>query len=476
MQLWDGEYLYSDFDDQGNYTKEAQYGSGTIDLTIDNTLPEAGGDLGDNHMNNVVDGIDLFDFTSDADNDPLEIVDSGADIGSLVKVGNTWTYTPADGYVDGDTIDLKVWDGENRYTNFDDQGNYTVAPQYVSGIVTINMTNELPTASGDLGSTESGTTLIVGQTDTTSPVLVIDIPDLPQQTIDDVLSIPNGTYTGNAGGTLIFDGTDWIYKPTPGFVGEETFQIDVWDGQYDYANIEVREPVYGLGTVTVTVGELPPPPPTPTPTPVLELAPVAPLADYEIPRLVGCPAEMEAAANELATNSDQLQLLIANAMATNPNLQPCDACANLLTAATVLKQMDNQHIAALAQIFNSQAPIDAPFTPEVSASVVTAFANFREMETELAIMTAEQYEQYQQYALADELIDAFVSYVAVLENDLKLPVGDAMALVMDKYGEAIEATGNANILAYLIAECEYLSLSDCGDGSGPYRKRARRIR
>ncbi|MHC4963267.1 MAG: Ig-like domain-containing protein [Planctomycetota bacterium] len=203
------------------------------------------------------------------------------------------------------------------------------------------MTNELPTASGDLGSTESGTTLIVGQTDTTSPVLVIDIPDLPQQTIDDVLSISNGTYTGNAGGTLIFDGTDWIYKPTPGFVGEETFQIDVWDGQYDYANIEVREPVYGLGTVTVTVGELPPPPPTPTPTPVLELAPVAPLADYEIPRLVGCPAEMEAAANELATNSDQLQLLIANAMATNPNLQPCDACANLLTAATVLKQMDN---------------------------------------------------------------------------------------------------------------------------------------
>ncbi|MHC4963268.1 MAG: hypothetical protein ACYTGA_14315 [Planctomycetota bacterium] len=76
------------------------------------------------------------------------------------------------------------------------------------------------------------------------------------------------------------------------------------------------------------------------------------------------------------------------------------------------------------------------------------------METELAIMTAEQYEQYQQYALADELIDAFVSYVAVLENDLKLPVGDAMALVMDKYGEAIEATGNANILAYLIAEME----------------------
>jgi hypothetical protein len=259
---------------------------------------------------------------------------------------------------------------------------------------------------------------------------------------------------------LVYNGTDWIYTPAPGFSGTETFKIDVWDGQNAYgSHIEggIQGPVYGQGTVTVTVSELPPPPPIPTPDPEpqpLPLAPVAPLADYEIPRLVGCPAEMEAAANELATNSDQLQLLIANAMATNPNLQPCDACASLLTAATVLKQMDNRHIAALAQIFNSQAPIDAPFTPEVSASVATAFANFREMETELAIMTAEQYEQYQQYALADELVEAFVSYVAVLENDLKLPVGDAMALVMDKYGEAIEGIGNPNISVYLIEQME----------------------
>ena len=69
-------------------------------------------------------------------------------------------------------------------------------------------------------------------------------------------------------------------------------------------------------------------------------------------------------------------------------------------------------------------------------------------------MTAEQYEQYQQYALADELVEAFVSYVAVLENDLKLPVGDAMALVMDKYGEAIEGIGNPNISVYLIEQME----------------------
>jgi hypothetical protein len=61
--------------------------------------------------------------------------------------------------------------------------------------------------------------------------------------------------------------------------------------------------------------------------------------------------------------------------------------------------------------------------------------------------------------LADELVEAFVSYVAVLENDLKLPVGDAMALVMDKYGEAIEAIGNPYISVYLIEQMEAVSVA-----------------
>ncbi|MHC4233468.1 MAG: hypothetical protein ACYSTW_12825, partial [Planctomycetota bacterium] len=76
-QLWDGEYLYSDFDDQGNYTKEAQYGSGTIDLTIDNTLPTGAVTLENASMDTTGETLNVAggsgDFT-DADGDYFDII------------------------------------------------------------------------------------------------------------------------------------------------------------------------------------------------------------------------------------------------------------------------------------------------------------------------------------------------------------------------------------------------------------------
>ena len=43
---------------------------------------------------------------------------------------------------------------------------------------------------------------------------------------------------------------------------------------------------------------------------------------------------------ELGINSDQLQMSIGSALAMNPNLQPCDACARLIKAANVLQDVD----------------------------------------------------------------------------------------------------------------------------------------
>jgi hypothetical protein len=257
--------------------------------------------------------------------------------------------------------------------------------------------------------------------------------DTESRLFDDILAAT--LVDGPDFGTLVFneDGT-FTYTPNAGAAGEDRFTYYVSDGMDNSNTVEV----------TINVKGTPPP-----------NIPVAPLQKLEYPVLSGCPAEMAAAAAELAVNSDHLQMMIANSMASNPNMQPCDACASLLTAAATLKQMENSpHIAALAQIFDAVAPIDAPFTPEVSASIQTALANFREMDSRLAMLTDEEYEEYQQSAMADELIEAFVSYVAVLENDLKLPVGESLALVMDKYFDAIEATGNPNIGAYLIEQME----------------------
>ena len=259
--------------------------------------------------------------------------------------------------------------------------------------------------------------------------------DTEGKLFEDILTaILAGDGTTTLGGTVTLnDDGSFTYTPPAGGSGKDTFSYYVSDG-YDNSN-----------TVTVTVnvkGDQP-------------VIPVAPLRDLEYPVLSGCPAEMAAAAAELAVNSDHLQMMIANSMASNPNMQPCDACASLLTAAATLKQMENSpHIAALAQIFDAVAPIDAPFTPEVSASIQTALANFREMETRLAMLSDDEHIEYQQSAMADELIEAFVSYVAVLENDLKLPVGDSIAVVVEKYFDPIEATGNPNIGAYLIEKME----------------------
>ncbi len=171
-----------------------------------------------------------------------------------------------------------------------------------------------------------------------------------------------------------------------------------------------------------------------TPDPI-----VPPLPVLEIPQLKGCPVQMQAAAAELGIPAETLQMSIRNGLAMNPNIQPCDACARLVTAATVLSDIDGSRLAAMNAVFSTLAPADAPFTPEASAAVVTAFAQMAEQDT--------------QYALAAEYVDAFVRYVAVLNDELKTPIGDPVAFVLEKHGAALSAeTANPNIMAYLLSQ------------------------
>jgi filamentous hemagglutinin family protein len=166
----------------------------------------------------------------------------------------------------------------------------------------------------------------------------------------------------------------------------------------------------------------------------LPTVPVAPLADLQIPEIKGCPVQLQAVAVELGVSPEDLQLIINKSMASNPNLQPCEACAQVMTSATILKDADGVRMAAMNQIFNTLAPVNAPFTPEVSASVVTAF-------NQLA-------GQDRQYAMAEEYVNAFVQYVAALDTQIKAPVGDAVAFTLEKYGQ----TMNPNIAAYLTSK------------------------
>jgi len=170
--------------------------------------------------------------------------------------------------------------------------------------------------------------------------------------------------------------------------------------------------------------------------------PAAPLPLEEFPVIEGCPVLMQAAALELGIGSETIQVAMARGLAMTPNIQPCDACANIVNYARVLQDVDGTRMAAMLQIFNEIAPVDAPFTPEMGTSIAMAFSERINDDT------------MPQYATAMEYVDAFVGYVLALDEGLNSPVGDSVAFVMGKYGDAVTASDNPNIGTFIATRLE----------------------
>lgn len=166
----------------------------------------------------------------------------------------------------------------------------------------------------------------------------------------------------------------------------------------------------------------------------------APLPILELPELKGCPVELEAAAAEVGLGPEELQLLVGNSLAANPNIQPCDACASLVESARILQDADGAYMAAMNNVFNSIAPANMPFSPETETLIVTAFSR----------MSDEQ----PRYAAAMEYIDAFVNYIAVLDTELGSPVEDSAAYALAKYGSPVTDNPNGNMTAYVMSRVE----------------------
>lgn len=167
----------------------------------------------------------------------------------------------------------------------------------------------------------------------------------------------------------------------------------------------------------------------------------APPVPLQIAMIKGCPVEMNAVALELGITKATLDISIANALALNPAIQPCQACAKLIETITILRDEDGSRMAAMEQIFNELAPAEVPFSPEMAAAIAMAFANAAK---------GSQYDSVMEY------IDAFVRYVSVLDAELGSPVGDSVAFVMGKYGAGIIGSNNANIRAFVAIRLEGL--------------------
>jgi hypothetical protein len=143
---------------------------------------------------------------------------------------------------------------------------------------------------------------------------------------------------------------------------------------------------------------------------------------------------MEWLASEVGVAVD-VQVFVSNAFVSSTDCQPCETAARLKAAATVLTDEDGSNMAAMNQVFNELAPAGALFTPEMAASIVTAFAG--------------RVNDGSQYASAIEYIDAFVQYIAILNSEMGSPIGDSVAYVMEKYGSDVTGSDNANMAAFV---------------------------
>ena len=372
-------------------------------------------------MNIALDGTTTFGDTPDSlaggEVDTLTVVVTSQPTHGTVSFDaatGEFIYTPTDpGYVGGDSFTYSVSDGQ--------QGADPAV-----GTVSLTLTNMGPQTVIDTSTTDQGVPITINVLgndsdipDTTPGIVVSGLEDLPLNIVS-VGNAVGGKAVLNSDGTVTF-------TPDSDFVGTGSFTYYIHDGEQDYSG-ETPVPVLVRGVAEILVISEPDP-----------FVPAAPLPLYEYPVIEGCPVLMEAAALELGITGETIQVRIGNALALNPNIQACHACAILVDASRILRDEDGLRMAAMVQVFNELAPADEPFTPAMAASIAMAFESAAEGS---------------QYASVMEYIDAFAQYVDVLDTELGSPVGDSVAYVMEKHGAGVKDNENANIAAYVAMRLE----------------------
>ncbi|MHC4759220.1 MAG: Ig-like domain-containing protein, partial [Planctomycetota bacterium] len=304
---------------------------------------------------------------------------SGTTYGDVVlNDDGSFTYTPDESLMLANT---SLEDDSFTYLISDGFGGTDTAT------VTISLTNESPVAQPDSYQTPENETLVI-----LPPLDVItgvtpanEDTDADNENsgkvFDDILTAE--LIDGPTIGIVVFnDDGSFTYTPFTDVSGEDTFTYRVTDG-FEESN-----------TVTVTIDVIGSPPPTPS-------APAAPLPEIEYPEIQGCPVLMEAAASELGVTAENIQITIGRALAQNPNLQPCQACGNLLGAAVVLRDDEGAFVEAMGQALG-----DFVEGPAITEEQVAAF-----------LQTVEDRRgnpEYLAYADAGNWNDAFASYIGVL--------------------------------------------------------------
>ena len=295
---------------------------------------------------------------------------------------------------------------------------YTVSGHTATG--TITLTNGLPTADGDLVSAFENKAIKIN-------VLTNDTdPD------NDALTPILGTVTTKNGTIVLNEDGTFTYTPDEGYLGDDSFMYSVTDGYNTSSEVEVK----------ITVSVEPPAPPTPPALPYVQPAPGLDRIEWINVEVSGCPALVKWAAEEVGIDKRLVQIWVSNSLASTGEIQPCDTCEKLWNAAKILRDANGTHIAALTQVINEFASSTAPPTEEQ----MTAIAD--------AIRSNTDEDSY--YAVANEYLDALVTYVGVLTNDMGFSSVESVQLVTDKYISRLAGDQNVGVTAFLAASLSAL--------------------
>ena len=152
----------------------------------------------------------------------------------------------------------------------------------------------------------------------------------------------------------------------------------------------------------------------------------------------GCPALMTWFADEVGVPEDQIQVVVQDAFASATDIQPCEACARLRDAATILDDEEGTYMAALGAVVNEFTTPDAPIAPEQMTLIASAVASADPGTI---------------YATAGEWLDSLVQYVAVMNTEMGYSAAEAVAFA-GKYTAPITEGGDAGLASYVGARLE----------------------
>jgi filamentous hemagglutinin family protein len=312
---------------------------------------------------------------------------------------------------------------------FDENGEATVTFTYVGKLiindevllsedttVTITLVNNLPVAVDDLATTIQDQTVNID--------VITNDTDLD---LDDVLAAIEGAVAPKNGTLELNEDGTFAYTPNKGFLGDDSFTYSVTDGFNTSSEVEVK--------ITVTEE-----PPVQLPTLVLPYVYPAPGLDRIVPievEISGCPALAKWVAEELGIDEGMIDIWIANSLASNKGIHPYVTYSQLIKAALILQDADGSHINALAQVINEFASSFAPPTEEQMAAIVDAIRGNTDEDS--------------YYAIADEYLDALVTYVSILNSEMGFSTLESVQFVTDKYIGRLPQDQNVGVAAFLAA-------------------------